>query len=133
VTTGDRFRRAREASGLTQQQVADRLGCGGQRISDIERGHREASGQWLLWAATVLGWAPGDLDPELTGLGAPLDRIALEHKGRSVYAPASPADAERLKRVGWDDATIPADELGSLAGAARKRHLSVVLLARPED
>jgi transcriptional regulator with XRE-family HTH domain len=131
ATPGARFAAARGRAGLTQAEVARRLGLTPQRISDVEVGHRPATPQWCLWAAAVLGWPPGDLDPGLAGLGAPLDRIALEaHEGR--YRPASAADAARLARLAWPAGPVPAADLGALAAAAARHGLAVVLLARPQ-
>lgn len=40
---GRRLRALREAQGLTQEQVAEKAGCAGKYISEVERGRRNVS------------------------------------------------------------------------------------------
>jgi transcriptional regulator with XRE-family HTH domain len=53
------------ASGLSQSEVARRLGTAAPNISRIESGDRVPEPQWLLWAAAVLRWDASALDPDL--------------------------------------------------------------------
>jgi transcriptional regulator with XRE-family HTH domain len=52
---GSRLRHLREAAGLTQKQLADRLGVGPSRVSDLERGHREPGWRVACQIADALG------------------------------------------------------------------------------
>lgn len=62
-----RVRSAREAAGLTQQQLADMLGVTKARISDVEQGrHFQVRLEWLVRLARVLQIAPSTLHPDLT-------------------------------------------------------------------
>ena len=53
-TLGDQIRRARVAAGLTQVQLAERLGVAQPNVSAIERGDRPTI-QTLIRLADVLG------------------------------------------------------------------------------
>lgn len=50
---GRNFARLRSASGLTQEQVAERAGVSQQYISDLERGKRNPSVETLLKISDV--------------------------------------------------------------------------------
>lgn len=50
---GRNFARLRSASGLTQEQVAERAGVSQQYISDLERGKRNPSVETLLKISEV--------------------------------------------------------------------------------
>ena len=51
---GPRLRAIREAAGLTQAQLAERLGVSVPRVSDLERGRREPGWRVLLSIADAL-------------------------------------------------------------------------------
>ena len=55
------FRRARERRGLTQAQVADRLGIHRVAVTEIEAGRRAAKIEELIEIAPVLGVKPQEL------------------------------------------------------------------------
>lgn len=63
MTIGDRIRAAREAAGLTQQQLADAVEAGGgqRQISNWETDFRTPRRETLERIAEVLGTTPGKL------------------------------------------------------------------------
>ena len=128
-----RLRAARDAAGLTQSALAARLGLAPQYLSDLERGRRPLSPRLALWIASTMGWAPGDLDPGLAGLGPPPDRIALDLRPDGLFHAASEADAVRLARVGWPAGPVAPSDLARLATAAGEARLPVYLLALPPE
>ncbi|MEU9921855.1 helix-turn-helix transcriptional regulator [Streptomyces griseoluteus] len=52
---GDRVRTARQAAGLTQDQLAEQAGLDRVQISEIERGRRDARLSTLLRIESALG------------------------------------------------------------------------------
>ena len=60
-----RLRAVRNAAGLTQVQVAARLGIAQGSYADFERGKRAASLEWLLRFAAAVGCDPSTLDARL--------------------------------------------------------------------
>jgi transcriptional regulator with XRE-family HTH domain len=77
-TVRDRFRKAREARGLTQEQFAEETGLSRRTISSIESGNQEpVKRDYNLWQLATgvnrtwleSGWTPRDLNPEPTGYG----------------------------------------------------------------
>lgn len=61
IPIGQRFRQARESSGLTQDAIARKLGCKQPLISAIESGAKMPTRRWLISAAYDLGWDPAIL------------------------------------------------------------------------
>jgi transcriptional regulator with XRE-family HTH domain len=61
VTIGDRIKAAREAAGLTQQQLSDAVSSGGgrQQVSNWEGGRRTPRRETLERIAEVLGVKAG--------------------------------------------------------------------------
>ncbi|MEV8042478.1 helix-turn-helix transcriptional regulator [Streptomyces griseoluteus] len=55
VAFGDRVRTARQAAGLTQDQLAEQAGLDRVQISEIERGRRDARLSTLLRIESALG------------------------------------------------------------------------------
>ena len=69
----DRVRRAREARGLTQKQLADLAGIGKTAIFDLEHGNPGVRLSTLLAVFAVLGLELSMLDPGvISGPTAPL-------------------------------------------------------------
>lgn len=67
TTIPARVRAAREAAGLTQEDLGDRMGVSKARISDVEQGRHHAPRlEWLVRAARSLGIPPSQLHPDLT-------------------------------------------------------------------
>lgn len=68
-TAGQRIRAMREAEGVSQTELADRLAIRQAYVSDLERGARNASLE-LLWAiAQALEGDPHELDSRLCPWG----------------------------------------------------------------
>ena len=57
LTPGQRLRAARERAGVTQAQLAERMGSAQATISDVERG-QPATLDWMYAAAVALGYRP---------------------------------------------------------------------------
>jgi DNA-binding XRE family transcriptional regulator len=63
VALGQLVRKYRSATGMTQQDLADRTGVHWTTVSGIERGVANPSYKALLNLAAALGVTPGDLFP----------------------------------------------------------------------
>ncbi len=61
VLVGENVRRARGASGLTQEQLAEASGLSQQYISGLERGRRNPTVVTLWELSQPLGVSPADL------------------------------------------------------------------------
>jgi transcriptional regulator with XRE-family HTH domain len=62
------IREARERAGLTQGDVAVRMGVSFARFSDIERGRKPARLETVLAVAAAIGCDPHELDPRLASV-----------------------------------------------------------------
>ncbi len=107
---GARLRLARQARGLSQQQLAGVAGVTRQAVSAVESGHSDPSLRVALGLARALGmtveelFGPGDLgDPVLARLVAPVSgpgsRVALATVGDTFVA--LPLDADLAARLGF--------------------------------
>ena len=107
---GARLRLARQARGLSQQQLAGVAGVTRQAVSAVESGHSDPSLRVALGLARALGmtveelFGPGDLgDPVLARLVAPVSgpgsRVALATVGDTFVA--LPLDADPAARLGF--------------------------------
>lgn len=89
----------REAKGLTQQQIADRIGTDTGQVSRVETGKRKANQSWVFGYASALGITPEQL---YRPPGAPsLDdmvRNAPESLRRQIFVVV-----EALLKTGTDD------------------------------
>jgi len=110
---GTRLRLARQARGLSQQQLAGVAGVTRQAVSAVESGHSDPSLRVALGLARALGmtveelFGPGDLgDPVLARLVAPVSRpgsrVALATVGDAFVA--LPLDTDLAARLGFDAA-----------------------------
>src|SRR5437773_1734684 len=116
---GARLRLARQARGLSQQQLAGVAGVTRQAVSAVESGHSDPSLRVALGLARALGmtveelFGPGDLgDPVLARpvapVSAPGSRVALATVGDTFVA--LPLDADLAARLGFGAAaglTVP--------------------------
>lgn len=59
----NRIREIREQLGLSQAQLADKVGCSQTQIDRLEKGTRDLSDHWKRRLATAMGVAPWDLLP----------------------------------------------------------------------
>jgi len=107
---GTRLRLARQARGLSQQQLAGVAGVTRQAVSAVESGHSDPSLRVALGLARALGmtveelFGPGDLgDPVLARpvapVSAPGSRVALATVGDTFVA--LPLDADLAARLGF--------------------------------
>jgi len=107
---GMRLRLARQARGLSQQQLAGVAGVTRQAVSAVESGHSDPSLRVALGLARALGmtveelFGPGDLgDPVLARpvapVSAPGSRVALATVGDTFVA--LPLDADLAARLGF--------------------------------
>jgi molybdate-binding protein/DNA-binding XRE family transcriptional regulator len=107
---GARLRLARQARGLSQQQLAGVAGVTRQAVSAVESGHSDPSLRVALGLARALGmtveelFGPGDLgDPVLARPVAPVSapgaRVALATVGDTFVA--LPLDADLAARLGF--------------------------------
>jgi putative molybdopterin biosynthesis protein len=110
---GARLRLARQARGLSQQQLAGVAGVTRQAVSAVESGHSDPSLRVALGLARALGmtveelFGPGDLgDPVLArpvaAAGGPASRVALATVGDTFVA--LPLHADTAARQGFSPA-----------------------------
>ena len=110
---GARLRLARQARGLSQQQLAGVAGVTRQAVSAVESGHSDPSLRVALGLARALGmtveelFGPGDLgDPVLAqpvaAVGGPASRVALATVGDTFVA--LPLHADTAARLGFSPA-----------------------------
>ena len=110
---GTRLRLARQARGLSQQQLAGVAGVTRQAVSAVESGHSDPSLRVALGLARALGmtveelFGPGDLgDPVLARPVAPVSspgsRVALATVGDAFVA--LPLDTDLAARLGFSAA-----------------------------
>ena len=118
---GTRLRLARQARGLSQQQLAGVAGVTRQAVSAVESGHSDPSLRVALGLARALGmtveelFGPGDLgDPVLArpvaAVSGPGSRVALATVGDTFVA--LPMHADTAARLGFGPAG------GLVAGAS---------------
>jgi putative molybdopterin biosynthesis protein len=112
-SAGTRLRLARQARGLSQQQLAGVAGVTRQAVSAVESGHSDPSLRVALALARALGmtveelFGPGDPgDPVLARPVAPVSgpgsRVALATVGDTFVA--LPLDTDTAARLGFDAA-----------------------------
>jgi molybdate-binding protein/transcriptional regulator with XRE-family HTH domain len=110
---GARLRLARQARGLSQQQLAGVAGVTRQAVSAVESGHSDPSLRVALGLARALGmtveelFGPGDLgDPVLArpvaAINGPASRVALATVGDTFVA--LPLHADTAARLGFSPA-----------------------------
>ena len=94
----NRIQELREAAGLTQEELAKRLGTDAQQVGRHERGDRRLTIQWMARYAMALSVAPADLmvAPEVT---SPAAEIEEETVGIPSLSGALALRGLRLYRV----------------------------------
>src|SRR5581483_11799912 len=90
ATSGAGLRLARQARGLSQQQLAGMAGVSRQAVSAVESGHSDPS----LRVALVLARALGMTIEELFGPGEPADPVQARPIAQSVAGAGQPGFAE---------------------------------------
>jgi transcriptional regulator with XRE-family HTH domain len=86
---GIRLRELREAAGLTQQQLADRVGCTWEAVSRWERGAREPGWSQVVAICAALGTDCAVFMRE------PTSPPATPHPGRPRKEPTEPPAPKR--------------------------------------
>ena len=61
TTLPNRIREHRQAKGWAQDRLAAEVGCSKNQISDLERGNRGLTVQWMKVISSALGLRAGDL------------------------------------------------------------------------
>jgi transcriptional regulator with XRE-family HTH domain len=107
---GDRIRSRREAAGLSQQQLADRIGVPLPTLRHWEIGQREPRAAACLRLAQALGVAIEELVRE----PAPDEKPAPRKRGRPRKAAGAPGTPQ-------DDATAHQGLTAAPAGKRRRR------------
>ena len=127
---GARLRLARQARGLSQQQLAGVAGVTRQAVSAVESGHSDPSLRVALGLARALGmtveelFGPGDLgDPVLAqpvaAVNGPGSRVALATVGDTFVA--LPLHADTAARLGFSPAGgLAAGSPSAPAGVSRE-------------
>jgi transcriptional regulator with XRE-family HTH domain len=92
---GRALRDARDAAGLTQREVAERIGLTRSSVANIERGSQHIALHQLFLLAHAVGAEPRDI--------LPADDVAIEDllpaKARKRLAEASPEEREFAVRL----------------------------------
>lgn len=73
---GNRIAEWRLARGLSQDALANRLGCTRQTMNRLENGHRKFTLNWMERIGTALGVRPADLLPDAPPPDQPLPKPA---------------------------------------------------------
>ena len=110
----NRLRELRELSGLSAEQVAERMGTSPQHLGRLEKGQRRLSQKWIDRAATAFGCEPAAVISELPDINGTQKMIPLvgfigagqmyysSSKGRWVACgevSPPPGDTQGLKAV----------------------------------
>lgn len=98
----NRIRELRLAKGWSQDTLAAAVGCVKNQISDLERGNRGLTLDWMRKVATALGVAPAEL---MTPNDNPLLLSDAERELIERFRSATPEQQENLARV--TEALIP--------------------------
>ena len=109
---GLRVARWRDIAGMTQQELADRIGMTRAYVSMIENGRKPVTTRSLMVAlATALGVSVTDLT------GQP---YSPRSRGEMVMFRAAPAIRDALDDPGQDVPLVPLDELAARVDAAKQ-------------
>lgn len=106
----NRIYELRRAKGLSQQELAELVGCSKMHISGMERGKRELSLEWMRRLAQALDVLPADI---LADADNP-DRLnEQEHRFLQTFRAADPQTQANMQRV--TEALMPFKHLPSKA------------------
>lgn len=97
IEFGRRLREAREASHLSQDAVAKRVGLSRTSITNIERGRQHVSLHMLYRFASAVGTQPSELLPRQLASGA--NDIVEPHVLRKAGVPEGAREIEWVKRI----------------------------------
>ena len=106
MTTGERIKEARKRAGMTQKELADKLGVQFQNISSLERDERNPKLETLQRIAQVLGVSALSLNPPLNYW---IDKDGVEHT-EEMYDPGTYA-----KAMGYSFSGVEGDLIASFS------------------
>jgi transcriptional regulator with XRE-family HTH domain len=119
ASPGERLRLQRERAGVTQDDLAGRVGVRQPFISQIERGKRPLSGPMARAVARALSVPLAKLDPALAARHP--DTLSVARCSMpGMLVPLDPLSAELAQGFGWCGQPIDYFQLGALA-----HHLAV--------
>ena len=78
MSTGENIRAARMRAGMTQAQLAEKLGVTPQNVSQYERDIKKPKVETLQKIATALGAAVSDLDPSISAFSVFFEKLGKE-------------------------------------------------------
>ena len=94
----NRIREIRKSRALTLDQVSSQLGCSIVQISDLERGRRGLTDEWMRRIAKAVDVTASDLLPESDAPGGfNIDELSLVHRYRCASTPVKDAIQTLLK------------------------------------
>ena len=110
IEFGRRLREARKRAGLSQAEVATRLGIGQAYVSRVERGRENITLSACVRFARAVGWSPDFSPPnprDGDGIGIPFGRRLREARKR-----AGLSQAEVARRLGMTQSYVSRVERG---------------------
>jgi transcriptional regulator with XRE-family HTH domain len=112
----------REAAGLTQDQLADRLGFSRSTIANAEGGHRKASAEFWQRADEVLraGGALSARHQQLQDATRRHAKLLDRTTHAPLYLPANPADPDALTGAGLNISAAVLDLLSALRDSVER-------------
>lgn len=121
---GRNLKKARELTGLSQEELAEKLGISRATLSAIENGHVAIDSYKLLLAARILGRPVTDLFEEEEAAFALLYRAAAEASAtsdvRSLFERFCKAYREVEEILGLEDSLLPPPEYSYLPAVHSK-------------
>jgi transcriptional regulator with XRE-family HTH domain len=88
-TAMNRIREIREAAGLTQEQLAERVGTSGNHIWRLESGRSRLTQSWMTRLAEALACSPADLIANVVAAEVGSDVEIIDHSDPVVRAIAT--------------------------------------------
>jgi transcriptional regulator with XRE-family HTH domain len=95
-TFPSRIRELRKARGWSQGELAERIGCVTNHVSDLERGERGLTLEWMRKIALALECSPADL---LNYADNPARMSDAERRLLDIYRTFPPEMQEQLQRL----------------------------------
>ena len=116
---GDRIKKAREAVGLTQEQLGEKIGVTGVTIMRYEKNQREPRQKQLQSIASALGVSVGDLMGQNESTPGPWD-VALDQKLSHIGYSIGFYEEDAVLWINYPDGTLEVaeDELKDLNNSA---------------
>jgi transcriptional regulator with XRE-family HTH domain len=95
----NRIREFREAKGLSQQALAERIGTSQPQMDRLEKGQRRLTQDWMLRIARELGCRPADILSSETSATAALSKEGLDARQKRILMAGV---KEGLRQIGVD-------------------------------